>query len=84
MLNLLCTSPFVGHCAQTPPGILGQRDWKIHAITLVQRLITPSNEIDKSQRPSAHPSATITSLRVVSDIQVKFTQFIMLLECCKN
>lgn len=60
MLNLLYTSPFVGQCAQTSPGILGQHDWKIHAITLVQPLITPSDEINKSQRPSAHLSATIT------------------------
>ncbi|KAK2514127.1 hypothetical protein Q9233_015101 [Columba guinea] len=48
-------------------------------------LITPLDEIDKSpQRPSAHPSDTITSLLVVTDIQVNFTQFIMLLECCIN
>lgn len=58
------TSWFVGHCSQIPPEILlGQCDWKFHAITSVQLLlIIPLDEIDKSpQRPSAQPSDTISS-----------------------
>lgn len=69
--KIFFTSWFVGHCSQIPPGILlGQRDWKFHAITSIQPLlIIPSDEIDKSpQRPSAQPSDTITSLLVVTDI----------------